>query len=92
MVTIGGTGGNSYLLQSLVTGGYSQGDYMDVYKVIAELRAESARLEEAIVAVGRLARSRGNRRGRPPAWMSEASARTRRGRPRGSRNKLEREA
>jgi len=41
-------------------------------------------LEEAILTLERLARGRGRRRGRPPAWMTELK---RRGRPPGSKNK-----
>ncbi len=52
--------------------------------MLAELRAEREQVEEAIVTLERLARGRGKRRGRPPAWMS---ALKRRGRPPGSKNK-----
>lgn len=46
---------------------------MDVLKMLAELRSERERIEEAILAVQRLAAaSRGRRRGRPPKWMSWA--------------------
>jgi hypothetical protein len=57
---------------------------MDVSKILAELRQEREQLEEAILSLERLARGRGRRRGRPPAWMAEAK---RRGRPPGSKNK-----
>jgi hypothetical protein len=57
---------------------------MDVTKILAELRQEREQLEEAILSLERLARGRGRRRGRPPAWMVEAK---RRGRPPGSKNK-----
>lgn len=57
---------------------------MDVTKILAELRQEREQLEEAILSLERLARGRGRRRGRPPAWMSEAK---KRGRPVGSKNK-----
>jgi hypothetical protein len=75
---------------------------MDVSKVLAELRAERQQLEEAIMTLERLARGRGKRRGRPPAWMSKNSSgaasaapnpaapageKRRRGRPPGSKNK-----
>jgi hypothetical protein len=74
---------------------------MDVMKVLAELRQERQQLEEAIMTLERLARSRGKRRGRPPAWLSQSStgggatgataevsgAPKRRGRPPGSKNK-----
>ena len=57
---------------------------MDTLKILAELRAERARLEDLILAAERYARGQGKRRGRPPAWMQEGK---RRGRPRGSKNK-----
>lgn len=72
---------------------------MDVSKILAELRAERAQLEEAILSLERLARGRGKRRGRPPAWLSPdrssnvsaeppaGEAPRRRGRPPGSKNK-----
>ena len=60
---------------------------MDVLKMIAELQQERAQIEEAIIAIERLASGRGKRRGRPPAWMKEASTPKRRGRPPGSKNK-----
>lgn len=64
---------------------------MDVSKILAELREERQQIEEAIISLERLARGRGRRRGRPPAWMSGAvSAEVqpkRRGRPPGSKNK-----
>jgi hypothetical protein len=58
---------------------------MDVAKILADLRQEREQLEEAILSLERLALGRGRRRGRPPAWMSEAK---RRGRPPGSKNKI----
>jgi hypothetical protein len=57
---------------------------MDVAKILADLRQEREQLEEAILSLERLAMGRGRRRGRPPAWMSEAK---KRGRPPGSKNK-----
>ena len=57
---------------------------MDVTKMLAELRQEREQIEEAIMTLERLARGRGKRRGRPPAWMTEIK---RRGRPPGSKNK-----
>jgi len=57
---------------------------MDVLKMLADLRQEREQVEEAIVTLERLARGRGKRRGRPPAWMSAIK---RRGRPPGSKNK-----
>jgi len=62
----------------------SGGIYMDVIKMLAELRQERDQLEEAILTLERLARGRGRRRGRPPSWMTELK---RRGRPPGSKNK-----
>jgi hypothetical protein len=59
---------------------------MDVSKILAELREERQQIEEAILSLERLARGRGRRRGRPPAWMSELTVK-RRGRPPGSKNK-----
>ena len=57
---------------------------MDVTKILTELREERERIEEAILSLERLARGRGRRRGRPPAWLSELK---KRGRPPGSKNK-----
>jgi hypothetical protein len=57
---------------------------MDVLKMLAELRQEREQIEEAILTLERLARGRGKRRGRPPAWMT---ALKRRGRPPGSKNR-----
>lgn len=62
---------------------------MDILKMLADLRREKAGLEEAIMTLERLARGRGKRRGRPPAWMTEIK---RRGRPPGSKNKPKEEA
>jgi hypothetical protein len=62
---------------------------MDVVKMVAALREERALLEEVIIAMERLARGQGKRRGRPPAWMSAMrTAGPRRGRPPGSKNKV----
>jgi hypothetical protein len=58
---------------------------MDVAKILADLRQERDQLEEAILSLERLATGRGRRRGRPPAWMTEAK---KRGRPPGSKNKV----
>ena len=62
---------------------------MDVSKILAELRQEREQIEEAILSLERLARGRGRRRGRPPAWMAAMNVATpkRRGRPPGSKNK-----
>jgi len=62
---------------------------MDVLKMLAELRQEREQLAEAILTLERLARGRGRRRGRPPAWMTELK---RRGRPPGSKNKAKESA
>lgn len=59
---------------------------MDVTKILSELRQEREQIEEAIMSLERLARGRGRRRGRPPAWMTELDKR--RGRPPGSKNKM----
>ncbi len=61
-----------------------KGNSMDVIKMLADLRQEREQIEEAILSLERLARGRGKRRGRPPAWMQEVK---RRGRPPGSKNK-----
>src|SRR5262245_18355601 len=63
------------------------GPRMDVSKILAELKSEREQIEEAILSLERLARGRGPRRGRPPAWMSELTGKPRRGRPPGSKNK-----
>ncbi len=66
---------------------------MDIAKILAELREERQNLDDAIVVLERLARGRGRRRGRPPAWLSAATeaargeAPKRRGRPPGSKNR-----
>jgi DNA invertase Pin-like site-specific DNA recombinase len=52
--------------------------------MLADLRQEREQIEEAILSLERLARGRGKRRGRPPAWMQEVK---KRGRPPGSKNK-----
>ena len=61
------------------------GGEMDVTKILTELRQEREQIEEAIMSLERLARGRGRRRGRPPAWMAELDKK--RGRPPGSKNK-----
>jgi hypothetical protein len=60
---------------------------MDVNKMLAELRQEREQIEEAILSLERLARGRGRRRGRPPAWLNQMEVPKRRGRPPGSKNK-----
>ena len=67
------------------TAKFLPGGEMDVPKILAELRQEREQIEEAIMSLERLARGRGRRRGRPPAWMSELDKK--RGRPPGSKNK-----
>ena len=62
---------------------------MDVSKILAELKAEREQIEEAILSLERLARGRGPRRGRPPAWMAEIAPKPKRGRPPGSKNKVQ---
>jgi hypothetical protein len=62
-----------------------RGKQMDVTKILTELRQEREQIEEAIMSLERLARGRGRRRGRPPAWMAELDKK--RGRPPGSKNK-----
>jgi hypothetical protein len=47
-------------------------------------RNERQQIEDGIVVLERLARGRGQRRGRPPKWMTEVK---RGGRPPGSKNK-----
>ena len=43
---------------------------MDILKVIAELRQECARIDDAIASLERLSSQRTPRRGRPPAWSN----------------------
>jgi len=57
---------------------------VDVGKILKDLRQKRDEIEQAIVSLERLARTRGDRRGRPPSWMAEIK---RRGRPPGSKNK-----
>jgi hypothetical protein len=62
---------------------------MDILRMLAALRGERDQIDEAIIVLEHLARGRGKRRGRPPAWMTaaKAAAPKRRGRPLGSKNK-----
>jgi hypothetical protein len=47
---------------------------MELTKVIAELRAERAAIDEALAALDRIARATpAKRRGRPPAWLAAAT-------------------
>ena len=57
---------------------------MDVLKMLNDLRQEREQIEEAIMTLERLARGRGRRRGRPPAWLVAIK---KRGRPPGSKNR-----
>jgi hypothetical protein len=77
------------------------GNILDVDKMLAELRLEREQIEEAILTLERLARGRGRRRGRPPAWLKDVSSTSaeddpevsslgeprRRGRPPGAKSK-----
>ena len=48
---------------------------MDIHSILAELRSEKDRLEEAILTIERLAAgSMAKRRGRPPKWMASVKA------------------
>lgn len=47
---------------------------MDVSKMLAELRAEKAAVEEALIILERIARGQGGRRGRPPSYLSGPTA------------------
>jgi hypothetical protein len=48
---------------------------MDIHSILAELRSEKERLEEAILTIERLAvGSLTKRRGRPPKWIASAKA------------------
>lgn len=62
---------------------------MDVSKILAELKAEREQIEEAILSLERLARGRSRGPGRPPSWMTAAITPKRRGRPPGSKNKVQ---
>ena len=53
---------------------FLEGCLLDVDKMLAELRLEREQIEEAILTLERLARGRGRRRGRPPAWLKDAGA------------------
>ena len=47
---------------------------MNVDQMISELRAEREALTAAMSVLERIAQSRGKRRGRPPAWLSNLTA------------------
>jgi hypothetical protein len=49
---------------------------MDIEKIIAELRAERNRIDEAILAIERISRGAAQRRGRRPKWLAEAQEET----------------
>jgi hypothetical protein len=53
--------------------------------MLAELRAQLERIEQAILVLERIAGGRSRGRGRPPQWMTQLK---RRGRPPGSKNKV----
>jgi hypothetical protein len=54
--------------------------------MLAEMRQERERIDEAIAVLQRIAYGRGKRRGRPPTWMTAFTV-NRRGRPPGSKSK-----
>ena len=58
---------------------------MDITKMLAELREERERIEQAILVLEQIASGRSRGRGRPPKWMAQLK---RRGRPPGSKNRL----
>jgi hypothetical protein len=73
--------------------------FMEILKMLADLRQEREQIEEAIITLERLAQGRGRRRGRPPAWLAmhktqieQQDAPKRRGRPPGSKNKAKAES
>jgi len=47
---------------------------MDIAQMLSDLRSERAQIEEAILALQRLASGQGRRRGRPPKWMAASPA------------------
>lgn len=60
---------------------------MELTKVIAELRAERAAIDEALAALDRIARaSVGKRRGRPPAWLTATAGIAMAGEPKKKRS------
>ena len=61
---------------------------MDVNKILSELKQEHDLLQHTIDTLEALARGRGKRRGRPPAWLKEAGARHNPKRP--TKNRLHR--
>jgi hypothetical protein len=60
---------------------------MELTKVIAELRAERAAIDEALAALDRIARAGiGKRRGRPPSWLAKAGTIEAEGEPKKTRS------
>jgi hypothetical protein len=47
---------------------------MNLVDMLSELREEARRIDDAIIAIERLLRAGGKRRGRPPKWLSAAPA------------------
>ena len=47
--------------------------YMDITKMLSELRSERGQIEEAIIVLQRSAMGGKKRRGRPPKWMTQAA-------------------
>jgi hypothetical protein len=43
---------------------------MDLHRMVAELREERQRIDEAIAALERLSAGTARRRGRPPGWLT----------------------
>ena len=52
------------------TGLTKESAYMDLHRMIAELRDERQRIDEAIAALERLSAGKSRRRGRPPGWLT----------------------
>jgi hypothetical protein len=46
---------------------------MDLTKIIADLRSEMAAIDEALLVLERLVRTRGRRRGRPPLILMSSA-------------------
>jgi hypothetical protein len=49
---------------------------MDIQKIIADFREQLRCVEQAIVALEKIARQQSPRRGRPPKWLSDAAKTT----------------
>jgi len=43
---------------------------MDIHKIIADLRKQRDGVEEAIMAIEKIARQQSPQRGRPPKWLA----------------------